>query len=210
MKKLFIFCVLMITGLVAKAQNIDKILAFEATRFVWSGIDFSHARMIGSLGFKDAKRVKDFLFNNWNQLMINESHKYDFADYYEKTLRIDNLTIATKRNETREAYNIVTDASYAFEKGQLEEIVSAYKGISAEADLGLVYVVETFDKYNEMAKIHVVFYNTNTGEIAWHRVYFENPSGFGLRNYWAGAVYRTIKQSGRDFTKEARRFKRGR
>ena len=191
------------------AQSQDSSLAFDEKRMVWCGIDFSECRLVGSDAFSGAERIKNYFFNNWNQLMINESHKYDFKKYYAKNEQINALEVVEVRNEKPVAANLIIDEDYTFEEGQLESIVSGYKGVSDESDLGLVYVVETFDQKAERAKIHVVFFNTATGKIAWTKRYHAKPGGMGFRNYWAGAIMSALKYSASDFLGDAKLYAKG-
>lgn len=210
MKKIIIFSALLLTGTLAEAQDQDKSLAFEEKKFVWSGIDYSNAKFIGSEEFGSVNNLTSF-FDTWNQLMINEAHKFDFKKHYLKDSRVDELSIADARNEKVDAEESVINSEYSFDEGQLEEIVAAYKGVSDESDLGLLYVVEYFFKDLESAngKVHVVFFNTNTGKIAWHKEYISKAGGFGFRNYWAAVIYNTLKVSGVEFVKESKKFKKG-
>ena len=75
--------------------------------------------------------------------------------------------------------------------------------------LGLVYVVEALNKTEEKAVVHVVFFDVASKEILWTKEYTEKPRGFGFRNYWAGAFYKTMDVSGDDFQKAMKKAKKG-
>jgi len=201
MKKTFVLLALVAMCHMTTAQN----QAYLSEDFVWCGIDFSKAKLLGREGFTDLDKIKDYYFDNWNQLMLDEPEKYDFADHYDKGTQYDNLSVVKERNLMPKVDELVIEESYDLDEGQIQQIVSAYKGIDDRSDVGLLYVVESFSKVDENAKITVVFFDINSGSIEWMQEYNEKPGGFGFRNFWAGAMYKILKDSGKDFSKAAKK-----
>ncbi len=201
MKKLTFALLLLTISTLSFAQPDPKV--FSTTEFVWAGIDFSKAKMIGPEGFTNPNDIADNFLISWNNLIISESDKYNFKEAYEKSKQIDDLSVANRRNETVEADELVINEPYAFESGTLEEIIADYDLEEANDGLGLVYVVESFNKTKEEAVIYVVFFDIASKEILSQEKYVGKPKGFGLRNYWAGAIHSIIKASGKDYQKAA-------
>jgi hypothetical protein len=54
--------------------------------------------------------------------------------------------------------------------------------------------VESFDKTGEQASMYVTFINLSSKKVLMTERLTAEPTGFGLRNYWAGAVYSMYKQ----------------
>src|SRR5690606_29780447 len=95
-KTTFLVCLLMVV-ITTIAQ--DHSLVFNEKKLVWCGVDFSNARLIGSDGFSDVEKIKNYFFDNWNQLIVTEADKYNFKKYYNKDEQINELEVAEERNE---------------------------------------------------------------------------------------------------------------
>ena len=44
----------------------------DAETIVWAGVDFSKAKIIGSIGFTDPVDINNRFLSDWNQLIIME------------------------------------------------------------------------------------------------------------------------------------------
>ena len=180
----------------------DTLLSSE---LVWCGFDFSHVKCIGSDGFTNADDVKNRFFDAWNDLVINEGEKYDIKKFYGKESQINDLSVVSERNEIPEADELVIDEPYAFEEGQLENIIGQYELSEAQEGLGLVYVIESLNKTAQHAVVNVVFFDIASNEILWTKRYETKPGGFGLRNYWAASFRKAMETSGKEFQKEMKK-----
>jgi hypothetical protein len=54
--------------------------------------------------------------------------------------------------------------------------------------LGLSFIIESFDKPNARASLWVVFFDIESKKILLSKHCVGKPVGFGIRNYWAGAI----------------------
>ena len=54
-------------------------------------------------------------------------------------------------------------------------------------------VVESFDKLNLQGSMYFTFFDLSTREIILSEKMDGKPGGFGLRNFWAGAIYSNLK-----------------
>ncbi|MBL6446537.1 hypothetical protein JMN32_09465 [Fulvivirga sp. 29W222] len=208
MRKILLSTILMFLCLVVQAQSGRKLL-FESSKFVWCGLDYSNVKCIGSEGFNEPYEIKYKYFNAWNHLVLNEADKYDLQKAYYKEGQVTDLSVVDRRNDIPEVDELVINDSYMFEKGKIQEIINDYDLEKADQGLGLVYVVESLNKYRQSAVIYVVFFDIASKEILWARSYTTEARGFGFRNYWARTIYNTIKASGDDFKIEKKRYKKG-
>ncbi len=174
---------------------------FPPETFVWCGIDFSHARLIGSQGFTNPEDIQARYFDQWNVLMLNEQDKYNFRTAYSKPNQISDFSVVNRRNQIPDASSLVINQDYAFEDVTVENAISDYDLADHKEGLGLVYVIESFNKTTNMAHIHVVFFDIASKNILWNAKYTTSPGGFGLRNYWAHAILEAIEMSGSDYKK---------
>lgn len=197
MKKQLLILALLVCSSLAFTAPDDKV--FSTQEIVWCGLDFSAAKLIGSEGFSNPVDVKERFFDSWNQLVLEESAKYNPQKFYLKNKQINDLSVVNERNDMPDVSELVYNDSYTFESGQLEEIVKSYELEMASEGLGLVYVVEALNKIQQVAVIHVVFFDISSKGILWTKRYHATPRGFGLRNYWAGAIYKVMQNSGKDY-----------
>lgn len=207
MKKQLLLIPLLVFSLFAFKDSTENDILL-ASELVWCGFDFSHVKCIGSEGFTNPQDVKDRFFDAWNDLVLNESDKYDIKKFYGKDAQINDLSVVSARNEIPEADELVIDEPYAFEEGQLERIIRQYNLSEAQEGLGLVYVVESLNKTEQHAVVNVVFFDIASKNIVWTKKYETKPGGFGLRNYWAAAFRKTMETSGKEFQKEVKKIKK--
>lgn len=208
MRKILLSVTLILFYIIAQAQS-GKDLLYGSSEFVWCGLDYSNVKCIGPDGFNEPYEIKHKYFDAWNQLVLEEADKYDLKKAYYKSNQITDLSVVDRRNDIPEVDELVINDSYQFEEGMLQKIINDYDLEKADDGLGLVYVVESLNKYQKKAVIHVVFFDIASREILWNRSYTNNAMGFGFRNYWARPIYSTIEESGMDFKANQRRYKKG-
>jgi hypothetical protein len=207
MKKPFLFIVLFsFFASTLLAQSVKDIhAAKEAT---WFGIDFSKAGMAGNfnefkdVGGKSGAEIRDKYFPAWNDLIKNESEKYDIKKTYDKDKLTYDLTTVRQRNKAVDAEKLMVDdvSQSTLTKEDIVKIVSHYK--SDKKGLGILYVVESFDKAAERATIWVTFFDISSRKVLSTEQYEGKPGGFGIRNFWAKSILHVIKESGEAYKKE--------
>ena len=74
----------------------------------------------------------------------------------------------------------------------IEEIIKAYP--SNQGNMLLIVATE-LNKLNGYGSFVAVVFNGETKEIISSKKISGKPSGFGLRNYWAGSLYNSLKAS---------------
>jgi hypothetical protein len=90
--------------------------------------------------------------------------------------------------EDMESYN---NPNYS--EKDIEDFISSYQIENGEG-IGMLLVAESLNKNAQEAYYHFVAINMATKEILIHERLRGEPSGFGLRNYWAGSIYSVIKE----------------
>jgi hypothetical protein len=170
--------------------------AFTTNDVTWYGLDFSFAKMIGS-GFESPSSVKNNLFNSWNMLFINEAKKYDLAKFFSKSSVTNNLDIISDRNGKVDETKLVSLNSTDTANVNQDMIKDAIKKYSTKNDkgLGLVFFVESFNKYKETATISVGFFDIATKNVlVIKKMKGIAASGIGVRNYWASGIFKILQQ----------------
>ena len=79
--------------------------------------------------------------------------------------------------------------------------------IEAKTAVGLIYIVDFFNKDIKQACTWVVFFDTKTKEVLYEEPYTESAVGIGLRNFWASTVLRTMENSSKVYKKEGKKLK---
>jgi hypothetical protein len=59
--------------------------------------------------------------------------------------------------------------------------------------LGVMFNVESFSKADEEGSVWVTFINLGTKEVFFSERVTGKPGGFGMRNFWGGAIYSMMK-----------------
>ncbi len=172
-------------------------VSIQDSKMTWFGLDFSESRMIGSEGFADPDDIVERFFNKWNKLLKNESEKYSFEKYFKKKEVIYDLTNAKTRNDLVNAETLVIDEEYILPRENIDAIVKTYAGKTS--GLGLLFVVEAFNKEINKGSFWVTFFDASSGEILKTKLMQGKSGGFGLRNYWASSILRVMKDAKKKF-----------
>lgn len=192
MKRLFIlsFLVLPIIGF---GQHTMKDFMAESCDVVWFGLDFTQAKMIGSEGFNDPVAIKEDYFRKWNHLMINEGEKYD----WQKALVVTDLKydyeVVDKVNETVKVKSLVINKSHSVYDDDIASAIKRYEINDFKDAIGVVVVVESFNKIKEHGTGYIVFFDLDSREVLYSHKLIGEAGGFGFRNYWAGAIHNWLK-----------------
>ena len=165
-------------------------------RIVWYRLDFSNARFIGILAASGSgEDIRDNLMPAWNSLIILEPAK-DMGKTFVKEPVINYLDAVGEINANIDASNIMDINPFKFESPEelIASAVSQYKSGEKDSGLGLVFIVESFDKARVEASLYVTFFDISTKEVLLTERMTGKPVGFGLRNHWGGGIYNILKQ----------------
>jgi hypothetical protein len=188
MKK-YIVVFLLFAALGLQAQNRERIEA--APSFTWYGLDFTQARMVGSdADFSDRAKIVSSFFDQWNQLILNEPEKYNLEATFNKRITND-IATASQRNAGVDYLKLLADKPNTVSREEISNVVKNYKG---DEGIGLLFVIENFDKPAVKVRFWVVLFDVKTHEVLMAKQ-TENKlgGGIGFRNYWASGIYAGFK-----------------
>jgi hypothetical protein len=195
----------------AGAQSEKDVI--QASTITWFGVDFSKATLVGSFTqFKDAGDKNEYQIINtympaWNNIIVNEREKYDVEKTYKKSSVQYELDVVSTRNQEIDGEKLFSlnapEKSLTHE--QLSEVTAGYK--SGKSGVGLVYIVESFNKHKEDGAIWVTFFDMSTGSVLIAERFSARPGGIGLRNYWANTIHDVMVKSSYAYTKWQRLYK---
>jgi len=182
------------------------------TKINWLGVDFSHAKIIGEFsqfagaGKKGVGEIQNVYVPAWNSLFVNEMEKYDLKKFLHKdNVYIEIDAIMTKNadtpTESLEGYN---PPNYP-----IDSIVAFVKATDfpVKNEIGALLITDYLHKGIEEAGFHFVVIDLSTKTVLFSKYLKCYPRGFGMRNYWAGAIYdalKTIDSKYREWSKSYR------
>jgi len=201
MKTTILSFVFVVSGLWVIAQNTSKDL-FSKDEIIWFGLDFSKSKMIGQFdqgaGIAPAtgSEVKTKWIPAWNGVILNEPEKYDLKKTFRKTSVYKDLSVVNKSNAKIDVDNIMTYNDYKLKNAEtdIQEIISGYGNGDKTEGIGVVFIVEYFDKVAQTASVYVTFFDIATKKVLFREHMYAKGGGFGLRNYWCKTIFEILKQ----------------
>jgi len=179
-----IFIIAFVTTTLAAQESFKK----EVT---WLGLDFTEAKLFPKAAFANPEAIRTKYLLKWNQIVLNESKKFNVAKFFKiETLQHD-LSLVGERNLAISLESLIVDTNkHQFSEENVKNIISQYPKTEG---VGLVFIVETFDKTNATGVFWATFFDRSTLEVLSTKKIHGLASGMGIRNYWANSMYRAMK-----------------
>lgn len=154
------------------------------------GVDFSKTKTFGAA--ENGSQFKD-AFGRINLLVISEWPKYDPGKFLHKNVAVRDIAPTTAVNNQIDPSGIATSASgYRLSEGDIADMVRGYM-LKEREGTGLVIIGELFEKPTVLGGFYVVYFDVASREVLSFRQIIGKAGGFGLRNYWAGALLNALK-----------------
>lgn len=182
-----------------QAQTAKDLFTASDVKISWLGIDFSHVKLIGDFAqFNDAGQksvvdIKDQYFPAWNKLIVSEQDKYDLKGMLRKENIIYDIDMITNINAKAPVEEMEAQNTPDYSLTDIEKFIKKLT-IKNKDGIGILMIAESLNKNAVEAYFHFVAINMSTKEILIHERIKSEPSGFGIRNYWAGSIYQVIKK----------------
>lgn len=160
---------------------------------LWLGIDFSKARFTKK-DFNITQEVLRYYLNEWNLLIISDQKKYDIRLSFRKPMMSYDLSLISKCNKTVKINNILHE-NITLNDLQSEESICNYVRsleMPQQHRFALMFIVESFDANSKTGSVWVVVTETSSKEPVLCEKFIKNPSGFGVKNYWARIFYNVL------------------
>ncbi|MBY0426447.1 MAG: hypothetical protein K2Q22_12475 [Cytophagales bacterium] len=195
---------------ISQAQTKSDI--FKANEITWYGVDFTKAKLVGSFsqisnaGTKDGDDIKIKYFPGWNNVIVSEPKKYTLEKFFHVNYVPVNMELVSKFNSDVDGSKLISinSVSNSLSDQDLQNVSRNYA--NKGKGIGVLFVVELFDKYQEMGVIDVVYFQESTGNVLLTKRLTGKAQGFGLRNYWAASIYNVfmgVKKEWKKWAKEA-------
>ena len=187
MKQLMVLAFLFLASLV-NAQ--DKTSLKDIDKLTFFGVDFSMAKVYGA--DETAEQFKD-AFYGINTLFQREPKKYDTAKAFDAVVTTDLETSRNLIEQIKKADLFASDDSYELTDEDIAEHIRQFNTGNANG-YGAVFIAGLLNKGKTQATYNVVVFDIASKDIILNRQFTERARGFGLRNYWAYSVYKTLNK----------------
>ena len=183
--------------------------AIKSKTLTWFGLDYSNANFIGASEFNDPYTLKNTLFIQWNSVIIKEHEKYNFMKFYQKDDVNYYTELVSERNQNTDVERAISDKysnSMHLIKDTIQTIIDSYKIPDGMNGLGLVYIVESYNKFSNIGFYYVVFFNIANREVVYTERFDGKAKGVGIRNHWVNTVIYVLKKSSEKYKKMIKRL----
>lgn len=206
MRNFLLLLSIYISAPICSSQTVKDIVGSSYTSILWMGIDYSQVKLYGSCapaalpGFekveKEAEEIRDVYFPAWNQLILNESDKYNLARALRRSKIPSDLTMMEVRNSDTDLNNMFALKKVELSPEAILNIIQSYEMsvIDKKKGIALVFIMESMNKNTEKAIMYVTFFNIRTKEVLITERMIGRASGAGFRNYWVRPFYEVIKR----------------
>lgn len=180
------------------SQVIQDLFRVSEYKVSWLGIDFSHVKLIGGFtqfsgaGTQSVVDVRNNFFPAWNNLVLSEPDKYDIKGMLRKGEITYDISMIMNLNANCPVEEMEGQNTPNYSKEDIQKFVSSYP-IENKSGIGVLLVAESLNKNAQEGYFHFVVINLSTKEVLFQERMRGEPTGFGLKNYWAGSYYRIMK-----------------
>ncbi len=187
MKKYFLLLAASTSIDLMTAQDVSKV--FSSKTVVWFGIDFTKAKMIG-LGDESPHTIRDEYFKAWNDITID----MDLAKMFEKNAAYKDPNGISKLNRARETENMKASEETELSPEKIAEMVKVVPVGQKKDGLGLVFIVQSFNKTAGAATVWVTFFDIATRTVLLSKKVVGKPGGGNAKNVWTAALKDVFQQ----------------
>jgi hypothetical protein len=160
--------------------------------------DFSQFYEFGN---KSTAELKDVYFPAWNTIVLKESKKFDLRGMLRKDdLRYD-LDMINLLNDETDLGELEDYNTPEYNKAELQEFLTEYD-IEDSEGLGVVLICESFNKNYDEAIFHIVVFSMGSKQMLINQRITGEPSGIGIKNYWANSIHRALKTVKKKYYKQ--------
>jgi len=192
MKKLFYIGLILCSNIFfSNAQNDPKKILKEIEKtdsIVWFGLDFSNAKFIGD--FPEHKKIMESMFDEWNSMIVST----DMLKLYKSTSFLFDFSIVSKKNKQVKEDDLFTILPMSLTVDKIQTIINGFDPVIIKGK-GLVFIVESFDKNREEAKVWFIYFDIATKKVLYAQTFIGRASGVTMVNHWGNAIYRIISES---------------
>lgn len=188
MKQIVLLLCLCIAG-IANAGNKSSKTGIETITFY--GVDFSLTKVYAA---DESPEKFITAFQGINELFKKEPKKYDVTKAFKVRTATTSLAEVQAQNAKIDCSKLfVQSNNYSLTREDIDAQIRKFN-TGTDKGYGAIIFAGLLNKGKGNATYTVVIFNIETKEIVSQQQVTAKAKGFGLRNYWAGSVYATLKQ----------------
>ncbi len=181
MKKNWILLTAIICSVALHAQDTKKL--FGSTTIGWYGLDFTKAKMIG-FGDESPHKIQEEYFKAWNEVSID----IDLAKTFQKNSAWKDPLPISKQNLARETDMLKSTEDSDITPEIVAERIKAISTGSKKEGVGVIFIVQSFNKTSSIATVHVTFFDIATRNVLLLRKMTGKAGGGDLKKSWTSAM----------------------
>jgi hypothetical protein len=195
--KFITICIISLLTISSGLSQTVKDIFNTSTQITWFGIDYSHSKIIGSVGSFggkspiSAQELRDSYYPAWNHLILDEPEKFNLQAMIHRGSVTKDITVIKHLNAATSLDSMEAPVTPYYTPTEIQHFISTYP-IEGKTGIGLVFIAESMNKISDEAVYHVIFFNIETKVILLQERLKGTASGFGLRNYWAGSYAKVM------------------
>lgn len=187
--KLVFFSVALLVSTVSFSQDVKDIFE-RKSKVTWLGIDLTGAKFIGDRQRYGSTSDVMHLMEQWNDLMVKERDKYNVKTAIQKDHIEEALDVAKDHNaglDVSDKFSNDEKDHFHLYENDITSIIADYD-FKGNTGIGLIFIVESFNKLNDQALVWITFVNMDTKEVLFTERLTGQPGGSGLRNFWGNSM----------------------
>lgn len=188
----------------AHAQKLKNFLENKDSSFLWLGVDFTQAKLIGDAAAK-TDAIVDHEFTALNQVIVNEQKKYDVPGAFHHEKYNTSIGLVNKRNEAINGETLKSDESADFERLKPEDITKVVKSydFTGKHGIGVMIVMEGMSKTSKSASMWVTIIDLDRKNVLMTERYIGKGQkwSFAWRNYWLATIKSVLDDVDDDYGK---------
>lgn len=153
------------------------------------GVDFSKTKAFGAY---DTGAEFKAVFGRINTLTINEWDKYNPGQFIDRPIAVKDITATALLNNQIDTMAVIAYSESTFTTEEIADMVRRYE-LKETTGMGLVIIGDLLNKSTGRGTFVVVCFDIATRKVLYSQSAVGKAKGFGLRNYWAGALHSALK-----------------
>lgn len=191
------------------ANNDTKVVAqytfndfFSLKEVTCFGLCFSEAHLIGKfdqtigLGMADKNVLKNKYIPSWNNLVTKEPRLFKVKEAFHKENVYYDIASTDFLNQNLNPDGLINQNNIPFSNinETLKAIVNRLKSTEKKEGIGVVFIIESFDKNRNEAIIYATLFDIKSKTVLFYDRIIGEPQGTGLRNFWAGSIKEILEK----------------
>lgn len=189
------------------AEAIEFGMSQPTPKMNFYGVDFT---LVKTFGVKEDAGKTALAFEAINKLIVTETKKYQYGNFFKRYIRqiaqttdlgrieslaFDNVNIDEAIYKARvmdEAGMPTYNKAFKIDDADLSRLIKSFN-TGSDTGYGVLYVAELLNKEDGIGNFIAVFFDVRTKKVIFADRVSGKAGGFGMRNYWASPLEKIFK-----------------